>query len=48
LKAKAGQPPPAPGTPPATEQEKKKGILDRVFGIFGGSKKPADNQKPQP
>jgi len=30
------------------EPEKKKGFLDRVFGIFGGSKKPADNSKPQP
>jgi penicillin-binding protein 1B len=30
------------------EAEKKKGFLDRVFGIFGGSKKPADNSKPQP
>jgi penicillin-binding protein 1B len=48
LKAKAGQPPPAPGATPAEEPEKKKGLLDRVFGIFGGSKKPADSQKPQP
>jgi penicillin-binding protein 1B len=29
-------------------EEKKKGFLDRVFGIFGGSKKPADSSKPQP
>ena len=28
------------------QSEKKKGILDRVFGIFGGSKQPADNPKP--
>jgi len=34
-----------PGDPP--EPEKKKGVIDKIFGIFGGSKKqPADN-KPQ-
>ena len=46
-KTKPGQ----PGSTPSTsdqEPEKKKGFLDRVFGIFGGSKKPAENQKPQP
>ncbi len=32
----------------AEQPEKKKGLLDRVFGIFGGSKKPADSSKPQP
>ena len=41
-----------PGSPPAprpSEQpQKKKGLLDRIFGIFGGSKRPADNSKPQP
>jgi len=43
----------APGTPgapaqPAPEPEKKKGLLDKIFGIFGGSKKPPDNpDKPQ-
>jgi penicillin-binding protein 1B len=47
-RAKAGQPPAAPGDEPAEEPEKKKGFLDRLFGIFGSSKKPADNQKPQP
>ncbi|MGH9713256.1 MAG: PBP1A family penicillin-binding protein [Candidatus Acidiferrales bacterium] len=47
-KTKPGQPPSAPGTSPAEEPEKKKGFLDRVFGIFGGGKKPADNPKPQP
>jgi penicillin-binding protein 1B len=36
---------PAPANPDA---EKKKGLLDKIFGIFGSSKKPADNQKPQP
>jgi penicillin-binding protein 1B len=35
--------------PPATpDAEKKKGLLDKIFGIFGSSKKPADSQKPQP
>ena len=34
-------------TPPA-DAEKKKGFLGKVFGIFGSSKKPADNSKPQP
>jgi penicillin-binding protein 1B len=40
-----GQPtdPNQPATP-----EKKKGILDKVFGIFGSSKKPADPSKPPP
>jgi penicillin-binding protein 1B len=32
---------------PAKEPEKKKGVFDRIFGIFGGSKQPADNSKPQ-
>jgi penicillin-binding protein 1B len=36
---------PAPANPDA---EKKKGLLDKIFGIFGSSKKPADSQKPQP
>jgi penicillin-binding protein 1B len=44
---------PAPGTQagdPAADAEakKKKGLLDKVFGIFGSSKKPADTPKPQP
>jgi penicillin-binding protein 1B len=32
--------------PPAAkpEPEKKKGLLDKIFGIFGGSKKPPDKQ----
>lgn len=34
--------------PPAPEPEKKKGLLDKIFGIFGSSKKPADDSKPQP
>ena len=43
-----------PGTPPGArpgdtvqEPEKKKGLLDRIFGIFGGSKQPADDSKPR-
>jgi penicillin-binding protein 1B len=38
---------PAEQAPPA-DAEKKKGFLGKVFGIFGQSKKPADNTKPQP
>ncbi len=38
------QPPGAPNP----DAEKKKGLLDKIFGIFGSSKKPADTQKPQP
>jgi len=39
---------PAPGAKPGEqpegqpEPEKKKGVLDKIFGIFGGSKKPPD------
>jgi penicillin-binding protein 1B len=33
---------------PAPEPEKKKSALDKIFGIFGSSKKPADSSKPQP
>jgi penicillin-binding protein 1B len=32
---------------PAEQPEKKKGVLGRIFGIFGGSKQPADSSKPQ-
>lgn len=51
---KAGAPPnPAtagaqPNAQPAQEPEKKKGLLDKIFGIFGSSKKPEDEKKPQP
>jgi len=50
---KPGAKPAAPGDPGAPspanpDAEKKKGLLDKIFGIFGSSKKPADNQKPQP
>ena len=38
----------ASNDPVAKEPEKKKGLLDKIFGIFGGSKKPADSPKPQP
>ncbi len=36
------RPAPAPASPP----EKKKGFLDRIFDIFGDSKRPAGNSKP--
>ena len=36
------KPAPAPASPP----EKKKGFLDRIFDIFGGNKRPAENSKP--
>lgn len=45
--ANAGQTPATAGTAPADDTEKKKGLLNRIFGIFGGSKQPADNSKPQ-
>ena len=50
---KPGAKPTAPGDPQApppanADAEKKKGLLDKIFGIFGSSKKPADSQKPQP
>jgi len=46
--AAAGKPgqPPNPGDQP--ENEKKKGLLDKIFGIFGDSKKPPDKPKDQP
>ena len=39
-----------PQQPPASDEEsqKKKGLLGKIFGIFGSSKKPADSQKPPP
>jgi penicillin-binding protein 1B len=33
---------------PAPDPGKKKGLLDKIFGIFGSSKKPEDEKKPQP
>ena len=35
-------------TAPSDAAPKKKGFLQRVFGIFGGSKKPQDPPKPNP
>jgi penicillin-binding protein 1B len=48
--AKSGQKPADADSQTAQEPEKKKGLLDRIFGIFGGSKQPSDNSnsKPQP
>jgi penicillin-binding protein 1B len=48
--ASASTTPPStsPEAPPADDAAKKKGILGRIFGIFGSSKKPADGQKPPP
>jgi len=38
-----------PQQPPAEdESQKKKGLLGKIFGIFGSSKKPAESQKPPP
>ena len=47
------QPPPNAGEPgPAAnsdaQDEKKKGLLHKIFGIFGSSKKPAEADKPHP
>jgi len=39
---------PAPGQPASGEAEKKKGVLGKIFGIFGGGKKPQDTSKPKP
>jgi penicillin-binding protein 1B len=44
---KPGQKPGAPGVASTDQPEKKKGLLDRIFGIFGGSKQPADDSKPK-
>ncbi|HEX4075731.1 MAG TPA: PBP1A family penicillin-binding protein [Candidatus Acidoferrales bacterium] len=42
-----GQNPGDPNNQQQTEQgDKKKGLLDKIFGIFGGSKQPADGSKP--
>lgn len=45
---RSGQPGGTSAPPAAPEPEKKKGLLDKIFGIFGSSKKPADDSKPQP
>jgi hypothetical protein len=44
--SKATKQAPAATTPP--EAEKKKGLLERIFGIFGGGKKSTDKPKPPP
>ena len=46
--AKPGQKPASGDGETAEEPPKKKGLLDRIFGIFGGSKEPADNSKSKP
>jgi penicillin-binding protein 1B len=46
--AQSSKPGPPPPARTREQPEKKKGLLDRIFGIFGGSKRPADNSKPQP
>jgi hypothetical protein len=39
---------PGPGQPTPAEEEKKRGVLGKIFGIFGGGKKPQDTSKPKP
>jgi penicillin-binding protein 1B len=46
--AKPGQPTTGDPNQPAPQPEKKKGLLDKIFGIFGGSKKPPDNPPDKP
>ncbi|MGC2719508.1 MAG: hypothetical protein WA209_07950, partial [Candidatus Acidiferrales bacterium] len=46
--AKPGETPPGAAPADPAQPEKKKGLLDKVFGIFGSSKKPADPPKPPP
>jgi penicillin-binding protein 1B len=41
-----GQNPGDPSSQQTDQGEKKKGLLDKIFGIFGGSKQPADGSKP--
>ena len=43
-----GTPPPAPDQPADPETEKKKGVLHKIFGIFGNSKKAQEPPKPDP
>jgi penicillin-binding protein 1B len=43
-----GPNPEALGTQPPEKPDKKKGLFDRIFGIFGGSKQPADDSKSRP
>ena len=46
--AKPGQPNSGDPNQPAADPEKKKGLLGKIFGIFGGNKKPADNPPDKP
>jgi hypothetical protein len=40
---------PEPGDSTDQQQgDKKKGLFQKIFGIFGSSKKPTDDPKPQP
>jgi penicillin-binding protein 1B len=39
---------PLPDDPSAKPEEKKKGALHKIFGIFGGKKKDPDKAKPKP
>jgi penicillin-binding protein 1B len=48
VKGSTGDSTEAADDPATKEPEKKKGLLDKIFGIFGNSKKPADSSKPQP
>jgi hypothetical protein len=48
VKGSTGDSTEAANDPATKESEKKKGLLDKIFGIFGNSKKPADSPKPQP
>jgi penicillin-binding protein 1B len=48
VKGSTGDSTEAADDPATKEPEKKKGLLDKIFGIFGNSKKPADSPKPQP
>ena len=45
-KPSQGQNPGDPSSQQTDQGEKKKGLLDKIFGIFGGSKQPADGSKP--
>jgi penicillin-binding protein 1B len=42
-----GSPQQPAGSTSQQQDDKKKGVLGRIFGIFGGDKPPADNSKPQ-
>ena len=46
--ATGAKPPQVGETTDEDEAAKKKGLLQKIFGIFGSSKKPTDDPKPQP